>query len=98
MREDWAGPSFVLFPAATISGGLGDIHFDWEGLSDVQLFASDTKLYTFVAMIQRPASGGELRLWNLRYSAGKSNTETDASTPAVASTLIHYQAGDSGSV
>ena len=66
-RAGWCGPGVHVFPA----GGLvatrgGEIHFDTEGLTTAHIAARAPAL-TLVVMLQPPASGGGLRVWDAMY-------------------------------
>jgi hypothetical protein len=90
-REGWCGPGVHVFPA----GGLvatrgGDIHFDTEGLTPAHVTDRAPAL-TLVLMLQPPASGGGLRVWDATYAGSDAYEDEDLERPQVTCT---YAAGD----
>ncbi len=88
-RASWCGPGVHIFP----SGGLvaksgGEVHFDTEGLENEHL-GERRPAFTIVAMLQKPASGGELRVWDRLFDGEL--FPKPASSLAMAE--VHYQVG-----
>ncbi len=89
-RDGWCGPGVHIFPAgAWLAGQGGDMHFDTEGLSEEDLAARAPAL-SVILMLQPPASGGGLRVWDSLYD-GEDSVEEPERFP---SRLIEYGAGD----
>ena len=89
-RAGWCGPGLHIFPAgAWLSAHGGDIHFDVEGLT-VGALGSRAPAVSAIVMLQPPARGGGLRIWNARY-AGADEVEGADRLP---STLVEYTEGD----
>ncbi len=66
-RRGWCGAGVHVFPAGGACAERGgDVHFDDEGLTRAQLRVRGPAL-SLVLMLQPPASGGGLRLWEARY-------------------------------
>lgn len=96
LRKGWAGPGFVIFPANGRCAEIGgDIHYDWEGLTDGQLDDPKAEAYSFISMLQKPHTGGGLRIWNMFYDRVRKREELvpKASPPAAESLVIDYEIG-----
>lgn len=81
-RYGFCGPGVHVFPArekVARSGGV--IHFDTEGLTPHQL-QRRTRALSLIVMLQAPAWGGGLRLWDVRYSGRDEPTEAELSASA----------------
>jgi hypothetical protein len=89
-RRGWCGPGVHVFPAGEwLSRRGGDIHFDTEGLRAHELAARVPAL-SLVLMLQPPARGGGLRLWDVRY-AGDDDPPDVSGVPSV---VVDYGPGD----
>jgi hypothetical protein len=89
-RDGWCGPGVHVFPAgAWVAGNGGDIHFDTEGLGEEELTARAPAL-SVVLMMQPPARGGGLRIWDARWDGEDSVAEPER----IASRIIEYGVGD----
>jgi hypothetical protein len=96
IREHWAGPGIVTFLANNyVANQGGGIHFDTDGLLDEELADPSFKLRSFVATLQKPDSGGALRLWDYRYdhSIGESVLDDPANYNQVREGRIDYEVG-----
>lgn len=109
LREGWGGPGIVVFPAAVAAGAAGDIHFDWEGIIHEPTGLA-TETYSVISMVDKPESGGGLRVWGLGCGAGEDGPgdaagsaaarATGGDEPAVADaagavdTVVDYRPGD----
>ena len=63
-RAGWCGPGVHVFPAgAQVATRGGEIHFDTEGLTPAHI-AERAPALTLVLMLQPPASGGGLKVWD----------------------------------
>lgn len=97
IRDGWAGPGFAIFPAHGRCAEIGgDIHYDWEGLTDGQLDDQNAEGYSFIAMLSKPESGGGLKIWDIKYDQARKQEELVAwaESPDAPYTLIDYQLGD----
>jgi hypothetical protein len=89
-RAGWCGPGVHVFPAgAWLSRHGGDVHFDTEGLLPDEL-EGRAPAVSVVLMLQAPARGGGLRVWNARYTGDDEVDEPERG----ASLLVDYAAGD----
>jgi hypothetical protein len=67
-RPGWCGPGVHIFPAGEwLSENGGDVHFDTEGLLSDELAARRPAL-SLILMLQPPANGGGLSVWDYRYA------------------------------
>src|SRR5262245_10879112 len=72
-----------------LSANGGDIHFDTEGLLDDER-ESSAPARSIIVMLQAPARGGGLRVWDTAYEG-----EDEVEEPEdIASETIEYAAGD----
>jgi hypothetical protein len=97
IRPGWAGPGFVIFPAhAACAENGGDIHFDIEGLAGDLLDDPEAAAYSFIAMLQKPESGGGLQVWREQYDPNRRDEYIPElqSEPEGPSFLIDYRIGD----
>ncbi len=89
-RPGWCGPGVHVFPAgAWVAGNGGDIHFDTEGLEEDEL-AARAPAWSVVVMLQPPAHGGGLRIWEARYDGEDAVAEPEQ----FVSRTIEYGVGD----
>jgi hypothetical protein len=92
-RRGWCGPGVHIFPAGQwLSDHGGDVHFDTEGLSDEHLEARRPALSAII-MLQPPATGGGLRVWNARWE-GRDDEPAIRSAARAPSDVLQYEAGD----
>lgn len=90
-RAGWCGPGVHVFPAhGLVAERGGEIHFDTEGLSPAQA-GEGVAAYTVVLMLDPPASGGGLRVWDVRYRGSDAYEDEDVARPSV---IVPYDAGD----
>jgi hypothetical protein len=90
-RVGWCGPGVHVFPARSeVARKGGEVHFDTEGLTDVQL-ARRARALTFVLMLQTPESGGGLRVWDRLYAG---EDFPDEPGEDVARATVDYEAGE----
>lgn len=76
-RPSFCGPGVHVFPPGEhVALRGGDVHFDTEGLTKAQLAARE-EAYSFVLMLQPPASGGGLKLWDARYAGSDAYEDED---------------------
>jgi hypothetical protein len=100
IREKWAGPGFVIFPAHEYCAKEGGgIHYDWEGLTEEQRNNSDTEAYSFISLLQKPERGGGIRIWETKYDPSRKEESLKPSIdilpdPGAKNVLIDYQVGD----
>ncbi|MBI2760870.1 MAG: hypothetical protein HYX51_05535 [Chloroflexi bacterium] len=97
IRPGWAGPGFVIFPAhAACAEWGGDIHFDIEGLAGDLLDDPEAEAFSFIAMLQKPETGGGLRVWREQYDPERRDEYIPElqSEPEGPSFLIDYRVGD----
>jgi hypothetical protein len=95
-RSGWCGPGLHIFPAGDwLSQHGGDVHFDTEGLSSEQLAARAPAL-SFILMLQPPARGGQLRVWDMTYDGERDDDEDGVmvAPEGITSATIDYAAGD----
>ncbi len=93
-RVDWCGPGVHIFPAAgRVATQGGEVHFDSEGLSDEAL-ADDAAALTVVAMLQAPAFGGGLRVWDRRCTSSEEEQAALAEADRLPSRVADYGIGD----
>jgi hypothetical protein len=85
-RRGWCGPGVHVFrQGGEVARAGGVIHFDLEGLSAHHVRAHKPAL-SAVAMLDRPAQGGGLRLWDLHHP--------EEERARGESTLVDYEVGD----
>lgn len=90
-RAGWCGPGVHVFPAgALVAKRGGDIHFDTEGLTPAHARDRAPAL-TLVLMLQAPATGGGLRVWDVTYAGSDAYEDEDL---ARAHATAAYGAGD----
>lgn len=90
-REGWCGPGVHVFPArGEVARRGGEVHFDTEGLTRDQL-ERRVPAVTFVLMLQRPETGGGLRVWDVTYEGDDFPDKPD---PRVRVTQIAYEVGE----
>jgi hypothetical protein len=67
LRPGWCGAGVHIFPAgADVASRGGAIHYDLEGLTRA-IIAARAPAFSLIGMLQPPAQGGGLRLWDRRY-------------------------------
>ena len=87
-RPGWCGPGVHIFPAGGwLAEHGGDVHFDIEGLDEPLAYAP---ALSAILMLQPPAAGGGLRVWDERYT-GRDDVPDAAQLP---SELATYEAGE----
>lgn len=85
-RRGWCGPGVHVFrEGGEVARGGGVVHFDLEGLSAHHVRSHKPAL-SIVAMLDAPARGGGLRLWDVRHPS-EERAEGE-------STLVEYEPGD----
>jgi len=90
-RVGWCGPGVHVFPAGgEVARRGGEVHFDTEGLRAPQL-ERRVPAVTLVLMLQRPESGGGLRVWGSTYDGEDFPRKPD---PRVEVTQIAYEVGE----
>lgn len=90
-RQGWCGPGVHIFPAgALVSEKGGEVHYDSEGLTPAHARERAPAL-TIVLMLQPPARGGGLRVWDLRYEGTDAYEDEDLERESV---ICPYDAGD----
>jgi hypothetical protein len=90
-RHGFCGPGVHIFPAGgKVARSGGVIHFDVEGLTPHQL-ARSQRAVTLVLMLQPPAWGGGLRLWDTLYQGSEHPTPAQLAAP---SCTLRYRPGD----
>lgn len=97
IRESWAGPGIVNFLANNhVARRGGVIHVDTDGLTNTELLDPDFVVYSFVAVLQKPETGGDLRLWNYRfdYDAGEEVLNNPEMLANVKRARIIYEPGN----
>lgn len=76
-RESYCGAGVHVFPANGYCADKGgDVHFDTEGLTRSQLRARKRAI-SVILMLQAPAKGGGLRVWETMWEG------SDETTPAM---------------
>ncbi len=90
-RSGWCGPGVHVFPAgAHVARTGGDVHFDTEGLTPAHATERAPAL-TLVLMLDRPARGGGLRVWDVTYRGSDFHEDEDLERPHV---TCDYGVGD----
>ncbi len=90
-RRGFAGPGVHVFPAgAHCAMRGGAVHFDTEGLTPSDL-AARAPAVTAVLMLQPPRSGGELRVWDVRFEGQDHEDEAPRGVPFLD---VDYQVGE----
>jgi hypothetical protein len=90
-RPGWCGPGVHVFRAGSVVARRGgEVHYDTEGLSEPQLGRRAPAL-SFILMLQPPAIGGGLRVWDQIYDGEDFPEKPDPSVPV---TQIAYEAGE----
>ena len=96
-RRGWCGPGVHVFPAGEkVSRDGGVVHFDLEGLTQLQL-EQGVAAVSLIAMLQAPKEGGGLRLWDVLYEGDEDETDVcnnDENCDQVASDVLVYRTGD----
>jgi len=89
-RPGWCGPGVHVFPSGGwLSANGGDVHFDTEGLRPHELSARLPAL-SLIVMLQPPARGGGLRVWDARYEGDDEVENPDE----LESVTLEYGVGD----
>lgn len=92
-RPGWCGPGVHIFPAGGwVAQNGGEVHFDIEGLPDPARDARAPAL-TLVLVLQAPAEGGGLRVWDLRFD-GRDHPAAPPGPRHVPSATVPYAPGD----
>jgi hypothetical protein len=97
IRDHWAGPGIVTFLANNyVAKRGGGIHFDTDGLTQEELKNPDFRLRSYVSTLQKPKTGGDLRLWDYRYddNVGEDVLEDPKNYSDVVRSRIIYEQGD----
>ena len=97
IREGWAGPGFMMFPAGGfVANKGGSIHFDTDAFSDEELYETDLVMFSLICMIQKPERGGNLTVWNKPFDKTQERFQSynPATQGAAESYHIEYQPGD----
>lgn len=98
VREGWAGPGIMVFPARNyVATKGGSVHFDTDAFTDEELADPSLEMYSFVCMLQKPAQGGNLRIWDTHYDTSDCDREqefTPTDHPEVAMAEVVYKPGD----
>lgn len=90
-RVGWCGPGLHVFPAqGWLAEHGGDVHFDTEGLSEAARAARAPAL-SAVVMLQPPARGGGLRVWDALYDG---SDQPPPDLDAIPSRLVESGVGD----
>jgi hypothetical protein len=90
-RPGWCGPGVHVFRAGSLVARRGgEVHFDTEGLTELQL-ARRASALSFILMLQPPAMGGGLRVWDRFYEGEDFPEKPD---PSVAVAQIAYEPGE----
>ena len=90
-RRGWCGPGVHVFPAGGhVAKAGGVIHFDLEGLTAHHV-SRRARAVTAVVMLQPPATGGGLRVWDVAYAGRDGATDEEIASPSV---LAAYGVGD----
>jgi hypothetical protein len=94
-RRGWCGAGVHVFPAGEkVAREGGVVHFDLEGLTALQLARREAAL-SLVVMLQPPARGGGLRVWDLRYDGDDGPDVEDEETLEEADACVApYEVGD----
>jgi len=94
LRPGWCGPGLHVFPAGQhLSRHGGDVHFDTEGLTD-ELAARRAPALSLILMLQPPARGGGLRVWDHLYDGDDGDGSLPAAAARADSVTIDYGEGD----
>ena len=97
VRSGWAGPGIMIFPAGSyVAQNGGSVHFDTDAFSDEELSDPALEMYSFVCMLQKPESGGNLRIWKAAFDpAGDREQSFDPDEhPDVPFFDVTYELGD----
>lgn len=90
-RRGFCGPGVHVFPAGEVVARRGGVvHFDTEGLSPHHLLQRARAL-SLIIMLQSPARGGGLRIWDVHYEGHDAATDDELARPAV---TVPYRPGD----
>jgi hypothetical protein len=90
-RPGWCGPGVHIFPArGEVARRGGEVHFDTEGLTPAQI-ERRAPAVSMVLMLQLPASGGGLRVWDRLYDGDDCPGKPDPDTGV---TQIAYEVGE----
>jgi 2OG-Fe(II) oxygenase superfamily len=90
-RLGWCGPGVHIFPArGEVARRGGEVHFDTEGLTPLQV-ERRVPAVSMVLMLQRPESGGGLRVWERSYEGEDFPDKPDPNVPV---TQIAYDVGE----
>ena len=90
-RPGWCGPGVHVFRAGSVVARRGgEVHFDTEGLTPPQVERRAPAL-SFILMLQPPAIGGGLRVWDRLYDGEDFPDKPD---PGVPVTQIAYEPGE----
>ena len=90
-RRGYCGAGVHIFPSGgELAARGGVVHYDVEGLTPLQLQRRSPTL-TLVLMLQPPARGGGLRLFDARFSGQEHPSDDDLCKDRV---TVRYLAGD----
>jgi hypothetical protein len=82
-RDGWCGPGVHVFPARSpVAKKGGSIHFDTEGLTPAHA-ADRMPALSCVLMLQPPARGGGLKVWDVRYRGSDAYEDDDLDARSV---------------
>jgi len=92
-RPGWCGPGVHIFPAGEwLSRNGGDVHYDTEGLDEDARTVRPAAL-SAIFMLQPPACGGGLRVWDALWT-GADDEAAIAAAVRSRSSVAHYGRGD----
>ena len=95
LRPGWAGPGIMVFPVGErVADVGGTAHVDWDGLSADEAADPNLRAYSFVCMLQKPASGGGLSVWPRMEVGGDGRDLDDVDVSGCEPLTIDYQVGD----
>jgi hypothetical protein len=90
-RPGFCGPGVHVFPAGgELASRGGVVHFDVEGLTPHQIRCG-YRAVTLVIMLQPPAAGGGLRIWDALHQGSERPSEEQLAAPK---RTVRYRAGD----
>jgi hypothetical protein len=90
-RPGWCGPGVHIFPAqGELARRGGEVHFDTEGLTYPQI-ERRAPAVSMVLMLQPPAVGGGLRVWDRLYDGEDFPDKPEPSVPVI---QIAYAIGE----
>ncbi len=94
-RDGYAGPGIVIFPPDEyVAKNGGPLHYDWEGLLPEEYKNNQTEAYSFVSMLSKPQTGGNLRIVDTMYDPSRDDNMGDLIITGMKECEVDYLPGE----